>query len=183
MGEMSMWTRMPGQTWPGFAAALFGMWMTMMVPMMAPPFAVMLWRYRAAAATSGATRLGSASVLVTLGYFFVWSGIGIVVVPALAVVSAGTRSRTGVAALQDGVDLGLRCARSCAPLMTMALVLGGLDVRVMVAVTLTITAERLWESRCTRAALCRYARADRDMMRLSLSAWIHRCFARSSTTR
>src|SRR4029079_10358487 len=93
MGEMSMhagvstWTRMPGQTWPGFAAAFLGMWMTMMVPMMIPPFTVMLWRYRQAAAKNGATRLGSASVAVTLGYFFVWSGIGLVIFPVGAAFS------------------------------------------------------------------------------------------------
>lgn len=45
----SMWTRTPGQTWPGFAASLLWMWMIMMVPMMIPPFAVTFWRYRRAA--------------------------------------------------------------------------------------------------------------------------------------
>lgn len=43
---MSMWTRMPGQTWPGFAASFLWMWITMMVPMMILPFAVTLWRCR-----------------------------------------------------------------------------------------------------------------------------------------
>ena len=139
-GAMSMWTRMPGQTWPGFAASFLGMWMTMMVPMMLPPFAVMLWRYRTAARRNGATRLGVASVMVALAYFAVWSAIGVALCPLVAILLR--RTDAGVA-WRDGVRLAIHCARSCAPLMAIALVVGGTDHRVMAAVTVVTTVRRL----------------------------------------
>ena len=138
--SMSMWTRMPGQSWPGFAASFLAMWMTMMVPMMIPPFAVMLWRYRAAARRQGAMRLGMASVMVTLGYFAVWSAIGVTLCPLAAIL---LRRTDAGAAWRDGVRLAIHCARSCAPLMAIAFIVGGTDYRVMVAVTAAITALRL----------------------------------------
>ena len=67
---MSMaWMRMPGQSWPGAAAMFLGMWVVMMVAMMLPSLAPMLWRYRQAVADPHTT-------LVGLGYFFVWTMIG-----------------------------------------------------------------------------------------------------------
>ena len=46
---MSMaWMRMPGQTWTGAAVSFLGMWVVMMVAMMLPSLAPMLWRYRQA---------------------------------------------------------------------------------------------------------------------------------------
>src|SRR5690349_1443524 len=80
-GAMSMWTRMRGQTWPGFAASFLWMWLTMMVPMMIPPFAVMLWRYHRTAAERSAMQLGASSVPVALGYFAVWSAAGLIAFP------------------------------------------------------------------------------------------------------
>jgi predicted metal-binding membrane protein len=113
MGEMPMpggWTMsmawMPGQTWPGAAASFLGMWIVMMVAMMLPSMAPMLWRYRravgraAAARTSlfelgrglaaralqaeaevprrqGGTRHGRLTAVVGMGYFFVWTVIGV----------------------------------------------------------------------------------------------------------
>ena len=46
-------------------------------------------------------------------------------------------------AWRHGLKLGAYCSRSCAGLMVVMLVLGVMDVRVMVAVTAAITAERL----------------------------------------
>ena len=86
-GAMSMWTRMPGQTWPGFAASFLWMWMTMMVPMMIPPFAAMLWRHRQTAAGHGAMRLGGSSLPVALGYFAVWSAAGLIAFPIVVAVA------------------------------------------------------------------------------------------------
>ena len=41
---MSMvWMRMPGQSWPEAAASFIGMWVVMMVAMMLPSLAPMLW--------------------------------------------------------------------------------------------------------------------------------------------
>ena len=62
----TVWMRMPGQTWPGFAASFLGMWVPMMVAMMLPSLTPMLWRYREAVGRSWPT------ALVGGGYFFVW---------------------------------------------------------------------------------------------------------------
>jgi predicted metal-binding membrane protein len=85
MGEMPMpggwtmsmaWMRMPGQTWPGAAASFLGMWVVMMVAMMLPSLVPMLQRYRQAAAGTSETRLGRLTALVGVGYFFVWTVLG-----------------------------------------------------------------------------------------------------------
>jgi predicted metal-binding membrane protein len=79
---MSMvWTRMPGQTWPGAAASFLGMWIVMMVAMMLPSLVPMLWRYRQAVGRTGGTRLGWLTALVGMGYFFVWTVVGAAVFP------------------------------------------------------------------------------------------------------
>jgi predicted metal-binding membrane protein len=78
---MSMaWMRMPGQSWPGAAAVFLGMWIVMMVAMMLPSLAPMLWRYRQIVGAPHETpRLGRLTTLVAVGYFFVWTVIGAVV--------------------------------------------------------------------------------------------------------
>jgi predicted metal-binding membrane protein len=87
---MSMaWMRMPGQTWPGAAASFLGMWVVMMVAMMLPSLAPMLWRYRQAVCRTDETRLGRLTALVGGGYFFVWTVFGMAAFPlgvALAAV-------------------------------------------------------------------------------------------------
>jgi predicted metal-binding membrane protein len=87
---MSMaWMRMPGQTWPGAAASFLGMWIVMTVAMMLPSFVPMLWRYREAVARTGETRLGRLTALVSVGYFLVWTVLGMAAFPlgvALAAV-------------------------------------------------------------------------------------------------
>ena len=47
------------------------------------------------------------------------------------------------AALRHGLRLGVRCSQSCAGLTTVALALGIMDLRVMAAVAVAITVERL----------------------------------------
>jgi predicted metal-binding membrane protein len=90
MGEMAMpggwtmsmaWMRMPGQSWPGAAAAFLGMWVVMMVAMMLPSLVPMLWRYRQAVDRTAATRLGRLTALVGVGYVLVWTVAGMVVFP------------------------------------------------------------------------------------------------------
>jgi predicted metal-binding membrane protein len=85
MGEMPMpggwtmsmaWMRMPGQTWPAAATSFLGMWIVMMVAMMLPSLVPMLWRYRQAVGRPGETRLGRLTALVGVGYFFVWTVLG-----------------------------------------------------------------------------------------------------------
>src|SRR5438309_4256686 len=83
---MSMaWMRMPGQTWPGAAASFLGMWVVMMVAMMLPPLFPMLQRYRESVGTIGEARVlpinDRLTALVTLGYFLVWTVVGIAAFP------------------------------------------------------------------------------------------------------
>src|SRR5206468_8079567 len=79
---MSMaWMRMPGQTWPGAAASFLGMWVVMMVAMMLPSLVPMLWRYRQAVGRPGQMRLGRLTALVGLGYFLVWTVLGLAAFP------------------------------------------------------------------------------------------------------
>src|SRR5437879_5499769 len=79
---MSMaWMRMPGQTWPGAAASFLGMWVVTMVAMMLPCLVPMLRRYRQAVGRAGEGRLGRLTALVGVGYFFVWTGLGMAAFP------------------------------------------------------------------------------------------------------
>jgi predicted metal-binding membrane protein len=88
---MSMaWMRMPGQTWPGAAAAFLGMWIVMMVAMMLPSLMPMLWRYRKAVRSTGddmragvglGLGLGALTTIAGAGYFFVWTVVGLIVFP------------------------------------------------------------------------------------------------------
>jgi predicted metal-binding membrane protein len=91
MGEMDMpggwtmsmvWMRMPGQSWLGAAASFLGMWVAMMVAMMLPSLAPLLWRYHEAVRRTGETRPGGMAALVGVGYFVVWSLFGVAVFPA-----------------------------------------------------------------------------------------------------
>jgi predicted metal-binding membrane protein len=90
MGEMPMpggwtmsmmWMRMPRQTWPVAAASFLGMWIVMMVAMMLPSLVPMLRRYREAVHGTGETRLGRLTALVGVGYFFVWTVVGMAAFP------------------------------------------------------------------------------------------------------
>jgi predicted metal-binding membrane protein len=87
---MSMaWMRMPGETWLGAGASFLGMWVVMMVAMMLPSLVPMLWRYRQAVCRTGEMRLGWLTASVGMGYFFVWTLVGMAAFPlgtALAAV-------------------------------------------------------------------------------------------------
>jgi predicted metal-binding membrane protein len=87
---MSMaWMRMPGQTWPAAAASFVGMWAVMMVAMMLPSLTPSLWRYREGVGRAGETRPDRLTALVGVGYFLVWTVIGMAIFPlgvALAAV-------------------------------------------------------------------------------------------------
>jgi predicted metal-binding membrane protein len=75
---MSMaWMRMPGDTWPFTAVSFLGMWVVMMVPMMLPSLVPMLSHYRQAIGRAAGTRLSWLTALVGVGYFFVWTVVGI----------------------------------------------------------------------------------------------------------
>ncbi len=87
---MSMaWMRMPGQTWIEATASFLAMWAVMMAAMMLPSLAPMLWRFRQAVGWRGDSRLGRLTLLAGLGYFSVWTLLGLAVFPlgvALAAV-------------------------------------------------------------------------------------------------
>ena len=57
-------------------ASFLGMWVVMMVAMMLPSLAPMLWRYRQAVGRTGETRQGRLTALVGVDYFFVWTVLG-----------------------------------------------------------------------------------------------------------
>src|SRR5438093_2061244 len=85
MGGMAMpggwtmamtWMRIPGQTWPLAAASFLAMWVVMMVAMMLPSLVPALWRYRQAVGRTGEKRLDRLTALVSIGYFFVWTALG-----------------------------------------------------------------------------------------------------------
>lgn len=80
--SMSMaWMRMPGETWPAAAASFLGMWTLMMLAMMLPSLIPMLWRYRQTLSAIGESRLGWLTTLVGVGYFLVWTVVGLAVLP------------------------------------------------------------------------------------------------------
>jgi predicted metal-binding membrane protein len=77
---MSMaWMRMPGQTWADATASFVGMWAVMMAAMMLPSLAPMLWRYRQSIGRARETVRDRLTILVGLGYFFVWTLVGLAV--------------------------------------------------------------------------------------------------------
>ncbi|MEO6236941.1 MAG: DUF2182 domain-containing protein [Vicinamibacterales bacterium] len=95
---MSMaWMRMPGQTWAGAAASFLGMWVVMMVAMMLPSLVPLMWRYRQAVGGTGETRLGWLTALVGLGYFLVWTGLGIAAFPLGVALAAIEMQQPSVA--------------------------------------------------------------------------------------
>jgi predicted metal-binding membrane protein len=106
MGEMPMpggwamsmaWMRRPGQTWPGAAASFLGMWIVMMVAMMLPSLAPILWRYRQAVGGAGEARPGRLTTLVAVGYFLVWFVLGMAVFPVGVALAAVEMQRPPLA--------------------------------------------------------------------------------------
>jgi predicted metal-binding membrane protein len=115
MGEMPMpggwtmsmaWMRMPGQTWPAAAASFLGMWVVMMVAMMLPSLVPMLWRYREAVGRAGEPRLGRLTALVGLGYFLVWTVLGVVAFP-LGVALTGLEMQEPALARAAPIAIGV----------------------------------------------------------------------------
>jgi predicted metal-binding membrane protein len=82
-----MWTVMPGQNWPGAALSFVGMWLAMMVAMMLPSCLPMLLLYRRAASFRKEPHLGSITLVLGAGYFFVWLLFGVVAFAAGAAVA------------------------------------------------------------------------------------------------
>jgi predicted metal-binding membrane protein len=84
-----MWMRMAGQTWIEATASFLAMWVVMMAAMMLPSLVPTLWRYRQAVSRTKETRLGPLTALVSLGYFFIWTLVGLALFPlGVALASA-----------------------------------------------------------------------------------------------
>ena len=147
-GAMSMvWMRVPGQTWPGAAASFLAMWTVMMVAMMLPSAAPMLWRYHRAIDRRGVTHPGWRTALAGTGYFFVWSAAGVIVFPL-------------------GVALSAIALRQ--PALARAVPIAG-GVVVLIAGVFQLTT---WKVR--RIACCaRAPHADRALAGNARSAWRH----------
>lgn len=106
MGEMPMaggwtmstaWRPMCGRTWFGAAASFASAWLVMMVAMMMPSLAPMLWRYRQELARLGAGRVGCLTMLAGVGYFALWSIIGMAAFPLGAGVATLAMKLPGLA--------------------------------------------------------------------------------------
>ena len=82
-----MWMPMPGQSWPGVAAAFLGMWLVMMVAMMMPVLMPMLWRYCGGVPAEGNAHTAAPIALVG-AYFFVWTLFGAVAFLAGAILTS-----------------------------------------------------------------------------------------------
>lgn len=115
MGEIAMpggwtlsmaWMPMCGQAWTGAAASFVGMWAVMMVAMMLPSLAPMLWRYRLALAAGGDARPGRLTALAGMGYFFVWTVLGAIVF-ALGAALAQAAMQMPAVARAVPVSLGM----------------------------------------------------------------------------
>jgi predicted metal-binding membrane protein len=83
--------------WSWSAPSFLGMWVAMMAAMMLPSLAPGLWRYREAAANSGATRPALFAALVGVAYFIVWTLFGMAVLPLGTAVEAVKMQLPGLA--------------------------------------------------------------------------------------
>jgi predicted metal-binding membrane protein len=96
------------QGWPVAVASFVGMWTVMMVAMMLPSLVPMLRRYREALAVTGETRLGRLTTVVGVGYFLVWTVVGIAAFPAgvaLAAIEMGQTSAQAVPIAKGAIVL------------------------------------------------------------------------------
>lgn len=165
MCGMSMWMRMPGQSWPGAEASFLVMWMAMMTAMMLPSLLPVLFGHR-----------WTRAARIAAGYFAVWGLIGAAIFPigaafastgvqwpaaaaGIVVLAAGALQFTGWkarhlarcrlpapegSAWRHGLRLGLHCGCGCAGFTAALLAVGVMDPWAMAASTAAITAERLF---------------------------------------
>lgn len=90
------WMPMCGKTWSRAAASFVLMWVVMMAAMMLPSLLPMLWRYRRATGRAGG-RLGRRTVLVGVGYFIVWTAIGLALFPLGTALAAAEMQQPALA--------------------------------------------------------------------------------------
>ena len=106
MGEMPMpggwslsmiWMPMAGQSWLGAAATFVGMWTVMMIAMMLPSIAPVMWRYRNAIETASDSTRNRVSALMGIGYLVPWTGFGVMVFVVGAALAAFAMRHDSVA--------------------------------------------------------------------------------------
>lgn len=78
---MSMMWMLMSPSYVAAALSFLGMWDVMMLAMMMPSLVPMLLRYRNAVRETSAWRLGWLTAVVRLGYFVVWTIIGLIIFP------------------------------------------------------------------------------------------------------
>ncbi len=83
-----MWMMMPGQTFTAATASFLTMWIFMMMAMMMPSLAPLLWRYRQALPSGRHSRPGLQTLLAALGYHVVWALFGLAVFPCGIVLAS-----------------------------------------------------------------------------------------------
>jgi predicted metal-binding membrane protein len=102
-GGMSMdstiWSLMPGQTWPAAAAAFLLTWTVMMAAMMLPSLAAMLAGYRRTLRQTGQLRLAGITAGAGASYFLVWALFCAVIYPIGAALSAAEMQSPDLARL------------------------------------------------------------------------------------
>ena len=161
---------MPGHTWPGTAMELLGMWLVSMVLMMLPSAVPALWRYRQPLGNTTRVGLGYVFVWTIAGLVtYPLSAVAGQVTPVtsgVVVLAAGvlqfttwkahhlaccrrgpwhgrSASAVGGSPWLDGLRLGFHCVCSCAGPMSILLVMGMMDHRIMAGVAGAITLERV----------------------------------------
>ena len=75
----SAWMPMCGQSWAGAAFSFVGMWAVMMVAMMLPSLAPLLWRGGLSSRSSAVSGSADWIVPASAGYLFVWTVLGFAV--------------------------------------------------------------------------------------------------------
>ncbi len=109
-GASMLWMPMPGQTWLGMATSFTAMWSVMMVAMMLPSLAPMLWRYRLSLDATGTRHPGGLSALAGLAYFFLWAALGVIAF-ALGALFTTAQMRVPALAQLAPAATGLVCWR------------------------------------------------------------------------
>lgn len=75
----TVWAPMCGRTWAAATLSFLVMWMLMMVAMMSPSFAPVLWQYRDALCRAGAGTMqrNLLTAFASVGYFLMWAAFGV----------------------------------------------------------------------------------------------------------
>jgi len=159
---------MPGHAHGASVAAFVGAWTLMMIPMMLPSLAPVLVRatrpvvvalayYAVWAAVGVAVHVGGRVVGPVVPPAPWVSGVVVLLAGALqftrwkrralaqchVVAAGGCPTGSVVAEWRHGLRLGIACVRSCAGPTAVLVALGAMELRVMTAVAVAITAERL----------------------------------------